>query len=339
MATAVTCRDVSVGLEGVIVIDDVTLGPGLGGVRFKPYPTLGDGERECRRLAAAMTLKNAFAELPFGGAKAVILSGGEISDRAALMRRFGEFVAGCGGDYLPGVDMGTSVADLALMSEGGALVSCSTEDPSPWTALGVESAVRAAVAHVEGGDDLHGVGVLIQGAGHVGAALAAALAGDGASVLIADVDAGRAQAVAARTGGVTVDPEQVIGTPCDVFAPCAVAGVLNARNIERLDCRAVAGAANDTLGDRRDADALAERGIAYVPDFVANAGGVVHIHALRSGWSRARLRREVLRIGERARSVLEQADEEGVTPREVAERIATRRLAAARSTPMEAVAS
>jgi leucine dehydrogenase len=339
MATAVTCRDGSVGLEGMIVIDDVTLGPGLGGVRFKPYPTLADGERECRRLAAVMTLKNAFADLPFGGAKAVILSGGEISDRPALMRRFGEFVASCGGDYLPGVDMGTTVGDLALMSEAGAVVSCSTEDPSPWTALGVESAVRAAVAHVGGSDDLHGVRVLIQGVGHVGAALAAALAGDGASVLIADVDAERAATVAARIGAATVEPDEVIGTPCDVFAPCAVAGVLNERTIERLDCRAVAGAANDTLGDRADAHALAERGIAYVPDFVANAGGVVHIHSLRCGWTRARLRREVLRIGGRTRSVLERADRQSVTPMEVAEGIAASRLVAARSAPLEAVAS
>ncbi len=339
MATAMHCLDGSVGLEGVIVIDDTTLGPGLGGVRFKPYPTLADGERECRRLAAAMTLKNAFAELPFGGAKAVILSGAEIPDRAALMRRFGGFVAACGGDYLPGVDMGTTVDDLAIMSEAGATVSCASEDPSPWTALGVEAAVRAAVVHLDGCEDLSGVRVLVQGAGHVGAALTAALASDGASVAVADIDADRARAVAGRTGAAAVDPADVIGTPCDVFAPCAVAGVLNSRTIARLDCRAVAGAANDTLGDRSDARALADRGIAYVPDFVANAGGVVHIHALRSGWSTARLRREVLRIGQRAWSVLEQAGRDGVTPLEVAEANAQRRLAAAREHAAVAVAS
>lgn len=339
MATAMVCHDESVGLEGVIVIDDTTLGPGLGGVRFKPYPTLVDGERECRRLAGAMTLKNAVAGLPFGGAKAVILSGGEIPDRAALMRRFGDFVAACGGDYLPGVDMGTTVADLALMSEAGATVSCSHEDPSPWTALGVGAAVRAAVTHLDGRGDLRGVRVLVQGAGHVGAALAGGLAGDGASVLIADVDADRARAVARQAGAMTVDPGDVAGTPCDVFAPCAVAGVLNAQTIPHLRCRAVAGAANDTLADAADARALAARGIAYVPDFVANAGGVVHIHAVRSGWSTARLRREVLRIGDRTGEVLAQAEREGVTPLEVAEDLAERRLAAAREDATVAVAS
>ena len=125
----IVCQDLTVGLQGVIVIDDTTLGPGLGGVRFKSYPSMAHAVTECRRLAAAMTLKNALAELPFGGAKAVILADRPAADRAALMRRFGDFVAGAGGDYLPGVDMGTAVTDLALMSESGATVSCCHRGP------------------------------------------------------------------------------------------------------------------------------------------------------------------------------------------------------------------
>jgi leucine dehydrogenase len=326
----VECRDEAVGLLGVIAIDDVTLGPGLGGVRFRPYTDLEAGERECRRLAAAMTFKNAVAEVPFGGAKSVILSGGPIPDREALMRRFGEFVAGCGGDYLPGVDMGTTTDDLALMAEAGATVSCSHEDPSPWTAAGVEAAVRAAVAHVRGDDDLNGVCVLVQGAGHVGASLAAELARDGAHLLIADIDAARADDLARRIDGRAIDPAEVIDTPCDVYAPCAVAGVINPDTARRLECRVVAGAANDTLSAPSDAHTLARRGITYVPDFVANAGGVVHIHALRAGWDTPRLRQEVLRIGDRVTEVLEEADRQGVPPLRVAQDMAAARLAAAR---------
>ena len=143
----ILCQDLAVGLQGVIVIDDTTLGPGLGGVRFKPYASMVHAVTECRRLAAAMTLKNAVAELPFGGAKSVIMADRPVGDRAALMRRFGDFVAGAGGDYLPGVDMGTAVTDLALMSESGARCRAPPRIPSRWTATGVAAAIRAAVEH------------------------------------------------------------------------------------------------------------------------------------------------------------------------------------------------
>jgi len=164
----VLCRDEDVGLSAVIAIDDTTLGPGLGGVRFKPYPSAEAAVTEARRLAAAMTRKNALADVPYGGAKSVIVDDGAMRDRPALMARFGEFVARTGGAYLPGVDMGTTVADLAIMRRAGAIVSCDEEDPSPWTALGVAAAIRAAVGDVEG------ISVLPSPAGHVGAALALA---------------------------------------------------------------------------------------------------------------------------------------------------------------------
>ena len=325
----IVCRDLSVGLQGVIVIDDTTLGPGLGGVRFKSYASMAHAVTECRRLAAAMTLKNAVAELPFGGAKSVIVADRGVGDRAALMRRFGEFVAGAGGHYLPGVDMGTSPTDLALMSEAGATVSCATEDPSRWTATGVAAAIRAAVAHR--GLVMAGTRVLVQGAGHVGEALARILAAEGAAVLIADVDGQRARALAAELDGQVIDPRTVIGTRCDVFAPCAVARVIDPDTVGRLQCSIVAGAANDTLSHRADAELLAARGVTYVPDFVANAGGVVDIHALRMGWDEQRTREEVLAIGHRTTRLLDAAASEGRTPLAVAEQMAADRLAAARA--------
>ena len=327
----VLCSDERVGLHAVIAIDDTTLGPGLGGVRCKAYATDAAAISECRRLAAAMTLKNAVAELPYGGAKSVILAPRPEADRVALMRRFGAFVERTGGAYLPGVDMGTTTADLALVGACGADVSCSTEDPSPWTALGVAAAVRAAVAPVDGRDDLDGVRVLIQGAGHVGASLARQLAEEGAHVLIADVELERAVALARELGGTAVAPDAALDTPCDVLAPCAVARVVNDRTVGRLACRVVAGAANDTLADRACADLLAARGIAYVPDFVANAGGVIHIHALREGWDEPRLHARVSAIGDRVRALLEEAEAQGVTALAAAEARAARRLASAPS--------
>jgi leucine dehydrogenase len=278
-----------------------------------------------------MTLKNAFAGLPFGGAKSVIEAPDPAVDRHALMQRFGEFVIRTGGAYLPGVDMGTSVADLQAMADIGADVSCNHEDPSPWTALGVAAAVRAAIEHVDGRQGIDGSRVLIQGAGHVGAALARDLAEDGAQILVADIDAQRARRVAAEVGGTAIPADAVIETECDVFSPCSVARVITAQTAKRLQCRVVAGAANDTLADDGCAELLARRGITYVPDFVSNAGGVIHIHALRADHSEERLRSDVLRIGSRTREVLEAASGAGQSPLRIASERVARILADARS--------
>jgi leucine dehydrogenase len=326
----VLCHDDPLGLRAVIAINATTLGPGLGGVRCVRYPSDAAAITEAQRLAAAMTLKNAFAGLPFGGAKSVILAPDPKFDRRALMQRFGEFVIRTGGAYLPGVDMGTSIEDLQAMADVGADVSCNDEDPSPWTALGVAVAVRAAIEHVDQREGSAGTRVLIQGAGHVGASLARDLAADGAEIILADIDPERAKALATELGGTTVGADAVIDTPCDVFAPCSVAKVITPGTVARLRCRMIAGAANDTLSDDACADLLAQRGITYVPDFVSNAGGVIHIHSLRAHHAEERLRSDVLQIGPRTREVLEAAANSGKTPLHVATERARRILADAR---------
>ena len=320
------CRDHAAGLRAIIAIDDTTLGPALGGVRWKAYPSQDAAATECRRLAAAMTLKNAAAELPYGGGKAVILDEGVPVDRRAVLEAFGRCVAQLDGAYIPGVDMGTTIEDLAIVGTVAPDVACSTEDPSPWTALGTWAAIRSAVRHEGDAESLAGVTVAVQGAGHVGASLAGLLAGDGADVIVADVDAGRAQRTAAAVGGRAVCADAIVTTPCDVFAPCAVARVITAQTLPTLRCRIVAGAANDVLADPRLAGDLAAQGITYVPEFIANAGGVVHIHALRCGWDEARLRDEVLRIGERVTGTLDDAAATGTTPLAAAEKLARRRI-------------
>lgn len=320
------CREPAVGLRAVIAVDDTTLGPALGGVRWKAYPSEADAATEAGRLAAAMTLKNAAAGLPYGGGKSVILREDAPVDRRALLQAFGRCVAELHGAYIPGVDMGTTIEDLAVVGTVAPDVACSTEDPSPWTALGTWAAIRSAVCHTGGADDLHGVSVAVQGAGHVGAHLAGLLARDGADVLVADVDDARARKVAAEVGGRAVAAGDVLLTECDVLAPCAVARVISDETVDRVRCRIVAGAANDLLSAPELADALADRGITYVPDFIANAGGVIHIHALRAEWDEGHLRSEVLRIGERVTDLLAAADASGDTPLHEAELLARRRI-------------
>lgn len=339
----VVCHDRHTGMRAVIALDDTTLGPGLGGVRWMPYPDERSAAAEACRLARVMTLKNALAGIPYGGAKSVILrrppsDGSPGPERPAVLRAFGGFVARLNGAYIPGVDMGTTVADLAEIGTVVPDVSCDHVDPSPWTALGVFAGIGAAVAEVDGRDPadpslLAGTRVLVQGAGHVGQALARHLAAAGAAVAVADVDRARAERVAAEVGGTVVDPEAAAGHPCDVWAPCATARVVDAGNVATLGSRIVVGAANDVLAERRCAALLAAHGVTYVPDFLVNAGGVVQIHAVRSGWDQDQLEEAVRRIGDRVHEVLTLARSSGRLPIDVAEELASGQLGRAVGLP------
>ena len=245
--------------------------------------------------------------------------------RQAQLLAFATSVSRLGGAYIPGVDMGTSVADLAVIATVAPWVSCNHDDPSPATALGVFHAIAAAVRHTMG-RDLTGVRVTVQGAGHVGSSLARLLADRGADVGVADVDAGRADAVARNVGGVVVDPHDVLARPCDVFAPCASARVLDGAAIDQLRCRLVVGAANDVLAERSCAQALADRDIVYVPDFVSNAGGVLQIHAERADWDATRLDLSLADVGRRTFDLLDEAAATRTLPLHVAEQWASARL-------------
>jgi leucine dehydrogenase len=316
----------------VIAIDDTTLGPGLGGVRWRTYPSHRAAAVEAGRLARVMTLKNACADLPYGGAKSVLLKDDDVDPvhddsgarRRAQLRAFGRFVDRLGGSYIPGVDMGTSVEDLAEMGTVAHQVSCDHVDPSPWTALGVFAGVRASLSRQ--GDGLSGARVVVQGAGHVGADLARRLAAAGCDVSVADVDRARALAVARAIGARVIAPEDAVTTQCDVLAPCATAKVIDRSIVAALQCRIVAGGANDVLATHDVASMLAQRDIVYVPDFVINAGGVIHIHALRSGWGPDKLEGSLLAIGDRVDRILGEADRRGRTPVAVAEEMASDRL-------------
>jgi leucine dehydrogenase len=323
------CHDRATGLSAAIAVDDTTLGPGLGGVRWMPYPSLDAAVEEACRLSRVMTLKNALAEIPYGGAKSVMVRPTtglvEPSVRHAQLLAFAGAVRRLGGAYIPGVDMGTSVADLAVIATVAPFVSCNHQDPSPATALGVFHAIAAAVRHTWG-RSLSGVRVTVQGAGHVGGALADLLAEQGAVIGVADIDPLRADTVARRVGGVVVATEDATTRGCDVFAPCASARVLRADAIPSLRCGIICGAANDVLAERRDAELLAARGIVYVPDFVSNAGGVLQIHAERAEWESERLTLGLAALGARTFDLLDESAASHALPLHVAEGWVSARL-------------
>lgn len=329
----ITVSDDETGLRAVIALDDLTLGPGFGGVRMRAYPNAEAAIDEAQRLARAMTFKHALAELPYGGGKSVIVDDGVVrtpEQRRALFEAFGDAVAATGGRYIPGVDMFTTLADMAIVRSRGAKVYCADADPSPWTARGVYAAMRAGARGALGVQTLEGLTVAVQGVGSVGGELARLAAGDGARLLVADVDEERAARVAQEVGGEALPVADILTAECDVLAPSAVARVITRALVPELRCRLVAGAANDTLDEPGCDAALRERGITFVPDFVANAGGVIHEHARALGWSDTELVEAVDAIGPRVIALFEEASAfEGSLVDAALDR-GRRRLAAAR---------
>jgi leucine dehydrogenase len=332
--------DAMTGVWMLVGVHSTALGPGFGGTRMKTYATPEDGARDVLRLSAAMTAKNAMAELPFGGGKAVLavptMPGGE--QRALLLERYADLLTSLGGSYVTAADMNTGPADMDVIASRSPYVLGTTAErggsgaSAPDTAFGVYHAIRAALGHVFDSDDPDGRTVVIQGVGAVGAPLAERLAGDGAKLVVTDVAAERADALSSRLGATSVPVGQEYDVACDVFAPCATGGVISRETIPRLRCRIVAGAANNQLLEPADADRLATAGILYAPDYIVNAGGVIHLAGYeRLGWSTGQMQERLAAIGETLREVFAEADRRGVTPAAAADAIARDRVAGARA--------
>jgi len=327
---AVVRHDAESGAWIFVCVHSTVLGPAGGGTRMRVYPAPADGLADAMRLSGAMTWKMAAAGMPRGGGKAVLavpeLPVGE--PRKRLLRRYGALVASLGGTYRTAGDMNISPEDLDVVAETCPWVYGTTHgggNSGRGTARGGLHAIRATVEHLFGTPDLAGRSVLVQGAGSVGAVLARELAVAGARVLVSDIE----EQCAAATGCETVPPERALETEVDVYSPCAVGGTLNAESIPRLACRAIAGCANNQLAEPQDAERLRERGILYAPDFVVNAGGIVQLIGLEDeSWDEAQLEERLAGIGNTLRTLFAEAEAEGITPADAADRLVRRRLAA-----------
>lgn len=320
------CRDPEAGYRGVIALHSTAAGPAAGGTRLWAYESEEAAVEDALRLSRGMTYKNVMAGLPIGGGKSVIFRE-ENMDREAVFRAHGRFVERLGGRYVTAEDVGTSPADMEVIRRETAHVAGVAVDPSPRTAHGVVRAMRAAALHRWGSDDLAGRTVALQGCGNVGFHLALELKGMGAGLVVTDVDPGRVRRTVEATGARAVEPEAIFDAQADVFAPCALGGVLNPETIPRLSVEIVAGAANNQLRGPEDGGRLRERDILYVPDYVANAGGVIGGCAELLGWSDGVVKERVERIYDTLLEVLRLAGEQDVPPHAAADRLVERRLA------------
>lgn len=325
--------DTDTGLRALIAIHSTRLGPAAGGCRMWPYAGTEEAVTDALRLSRGMSYKNAMAELPLGGGKAVILADAQRTKTPQLLRAFGRLVDSLGGRYITAEDVGTSTADMEQVAGVTGYVSgLSREhgevggDPGPQTALGVYLGIKAAVKF-QWDRDLAGLTVAVQGLGGVGRPLCRLLAGDGARLKVADARVSVAQRLAQELGAELIRAEDIVSEAADVFAPCALGAVLNSRSIPRLRARIVAGAANNQLAREEDGHALMKAGILYAPDYVINAGGIINVsHEYRGGGSEARVRADIGKIPGRLTEIFERARRERRPTSVVADQMARERL-------------
>jgi leucine dehydrogenase len=325
------------GVYTIVAVHSTRLGPALGGCRMWRYASSADGARDALRLARAMTFKAAAAQVPLGGGKGVICTQpGEppsAARRREMLLDFADTVNALDGSYVTAEDVGTSSADMVEIRKGTEHVAGLPEshggsgDPSPLTALGVESAIRACCAQRFGSRDLEGRAVAVVGVGRVGAELARRLAAAGARLLLADIDERKRALADELPGAAWCDPNVALQAEVDVLAPCALGGVVNESNVGLLRCEIVCGSANNQLAHEGLAEDLQANGILYAPDFVANAGGLINIAVEREGYDRERALARVREIEDVVEELLEEAEAEESTPLAAAYRLARRRLA------------
>jgi leucine dehydrogenase len=319
------------GLRAVVAIHSTKLGPAAGGVRFWHYADSERAVTDALRLSRGMSFKNAMAGLELGGGKGVVLApepGAVITE--AQLRAFGRAVESLGGRYVTAEDVGMSEARMKTIAEETKYVSglpvasgAAGGDPGPYTALGIYLGVRAAAKRALGAADMKGVHVAIQGVGSVGGGLARLLAKDGARLTMADVDASRAEALAAELGAVAVPAETILATEADIVSPNALGAVLTPESIAALRTKVIAGGANNQLASAAEGRRLHEAGVLYAPDYVINAGGIINVGLEYLGHGdEAEVKARIARIPERLEQVWAESERTGEPASAVADSIA-----------------
>ena len=328
-------NDPETGLRCIIAIYSTALGPALGGTRFYPYASEEAALIDVLRLSKGMAYKAACAGLDLGGGKAVIIGDPATDKSEALLRSYGRIVESLGGRYVTACDVGTYTADLAIVGRetrwatGTDVVEGGSGDSSVLTAYGTHLGIKACLEHLFGTPDVAGRHVAIQGIGKVGMKLAEHLAAEGARLTVADVNDAATTLCAERFGAEVVSNDKIHAVDADVYSPNALGGVVNDETLPEMQCRIVAGAANNQLLEDRHAEALRDAGILYAPDYVINAGGVIQVgdELHPDGYSAERARVRTEQIGKRLLEIFGIAEEQGVPTEAAAEMVAEQRMA------------
>lgn len=326
------------GLKAIIAMHNTNLGPALGGCRMWAYENDEQALRDVLRLSRGMTYKAAITGLPLGGGKSVIIGDAKTAKTPDLMRAMGNAIEMLGGRYIVAEDVGTTIDDMNFMYERTKHVVGITHDgeasgdPSPMTALGVYTGLKAAVRHRLRRNDVNGLKVAVQGLGNVGYNLCRLLAKDGAQLFVTDMQADKVKQAVKEFSAKEVPLSDIHAQDVDVFAPCALGAILNDTTIKALKAKVVAGAANNQLAEARHGEMLRNAKILYAPDYVINAGGLIKVYyeylSRISGkkHDHAEVVAHVQKIGETSESIFLRADQEGISTSAAADRIAEQRF-------------
>lgn len=326
------CQDKTSGLKAIIAIHDTTLGPALGGTRMWTYESEAAAIEDALRLARGMTYKNAAAGLNLGGGKTVIIGDPRKDKNEEMFRAFGRFIQGLNGRYITAEDVGTTVADMDIIYEETNFVTGISEafgssgNPSPMTALGVYTGMKACAKEAYGDDSLEGKIVAVQGVGNVAYHLLQYLHEEGAKLYITDINKEAVQRAVEQFDAIAVDPNDIYDVDCDIFAPCALGAIINDETIPRLKAKIIAGSANNQLKENRHGDVLHELGIIYAPDYVINAGGVINVADELLGYNRERAKKKVEGIYQNIEKVFAISKRDNIPTYVAADRMAEERI-------------
>jgi leucine dehydrogenase len=325
-------QDIESGLFAIIAIHSTLLGPALGGCRFQPYPTIEAAIIDCLRLAHGMSYKAAISNLPLGGAKAVLVRPQNEFDRTRIFRSFGHWVHELGGRYITAEDSGTYIADMDIIRTvtpyvtGNSQQRFSQKDPSVVTAFGVRRGIEAAVKFKFNKDNLKGIHVAIQGVGNVGYHLAKELHLQGAILTICDMNESAKMRCVSEFSAKTCAIDAIHKVACDVFSPCALSNPINPDSITELAAPIIAGSANNQLASPSLGQTLKEKGILYAPDYVINAGGLIHVSAQYKGELESTAKDNISNIYNTLMLIFDIATKENIPTNIVADRLAEQRL-------------
>lgn len=335
----VFCHDKDTGLKAIIGIHNTVLGPALGGTRMWNYANEWEALNDVLRLSRGMTYKSAITGLNLGGGKAVIIGDAKTQKTPELMRKFGEFVHSLGGKYITAEDVGMETSDMDLVHEVTPYVTGISEskggagNPSPITAYGVFMGMKAAVNYKFGSQTMEGKKVLVQGVGHVGSALVDQLYNEGAQIFISDINQEKLLELSKKYQATIIPGEEIFNQELDVYAPCALGATINDSTVNTIKTKVIAGAANNQLADEKaHGKILMDRGIAYAPDFLINAGGIINVYAELEGYGKPEILEKTKNIYNTTLDIFKYAEDNQITTHQAAlnkaqERIDNQKLA------------